>query len=336
MNELTGSPSADSLPSVNFTPVRSAPMTFGQTLDRIYHLMRAHLRLFLGVASVPAGVMLFYVAAVLCVVIPTMLGQIREHTPGIGSVAGFSPWFIPLILVFYPILLAMFALYLPAAVFASTQADLGVKVTVKQAYGAAWSHFGRYVWLLILTALSVVLPVAVLVALIATVAVLLGLGHSNPAASFFLVPLILLFYLAILIYSVVVMIRLAASIPACVEEGITAWAAIQRSLLLTRNSMGRVFLVVLVVYAIVYAAYLVSILLLLALGALVGIAAMAVHVTVGSVAFVVLVGIAVLAYLALFVAYILLIYSAMTTALAVLYHDLRRRLDNAAPAQQTA
>lgn len=336
MDELTGPLPADSSLSVNSAPVFYAPMTFGQTLDRIYHLMRAHLRLLLGVAAVPAGVIVVFCVAIMCSIIPTVLLQIREQTPGVGSVAAFSPWFWVLIAIFYPILLAVLALYLPAAIFAATQADLGVTVTVKQAYGAAWSHFGRYLWLMILCVLCLLLPILVLGALIGIVAVLLGLGHANPAASFFLVPLILLFYLAILIYSVVVMIRLAASIPACVEEGITAWAAIQRSLLLTRNSMGRVFLVVLVVYAIVYAAYLVSILLLLALGALVGIVAMAAHVTVGSVAFIVLVGIAILVYLAIFLAYILLIYSAMTTALAVLYHDLRKRLDNAAPAQQTA
>lgn len=336
MDELTGPlPSDTSLP-VNSTPDHSLPMTFGQTLDRVYKLMRAHLRLFLGIASVPAVVMLVYVAAIFCALLPTILTQIREQSSGIGSVAGVSPWFIALVLIFYPIILAVYALYLPAAVFASTQADMGVKVTVNQAYGASWSHFGRYLWLLILTALSIMLPVAVLGALIAVFAAIVGHGHLNPATSFFLIPLILLFYLLILIYSVVVMIRLAASIPACVEEGITAWAAIQRSLRLTQNSMGRIFLVMLVVYAIIYAAYMVCILALVVLGALVGIVAMAVHVTAGSAAFVVLIGIAVLAYLGMFVAYILLIYSAMTTALAVLYHDLRRRLDTEAPALPTA
>jgi hypothetical protein len=311
-------------------------MTFGQTLDRTYRLMRAHLRLFLGIAAVPAGVMLVYVAAIFCALIPTILWQMKERTPGIGEVTGVSPWFIGLVVVFYPILLAAYALYLPAAVFASTQADLGVKVTVKQAYSVSWSHFGRYLWLLILTALSIMLPVAVLGALIAVVAALLGHGHFNPAASFFLIPLLLLFYLLILIYSVVVMIRLAASIPACVEEGITAWAAIQRSVRLTQNSMGRIFLVMLVVYAIIYAGYMVGMLVLMALGALVGVAAMAAHVAVGSVAFVVLIGIAILVYLGMLLVYALLIYSAMTTALAVLYHDLRRRLDTALPAPPVA
>ncbi len=63
------------------------------------------------------------------------------------------------------------------------------------------------------------------------------------------------------------------------------------------------------------------------LAALVAVAAVAMHVTRGSTSFFVLAGLGVLGYSLVMMAATVLSYSGMTTAMAVIYHDQRRRLD---------
>ena len=178
--------------------------------------------------------------------------------------------------------------------------------------------------------LFLIVPIVVIAILIGAGAALMGHGAvvgSGPAYAFFLVPLLVLLYIGILVYSVLIMLRFAVAYPACIEEDLTAWAALKRSASLTSGAKGRIFLVLLVVYAVVYAVELVCILVFLALAAFVAFAAMAAHVTLGSPAFFTLVGLGVFGYAIVIGACILLSYAAFTTALAVLYHDQRLRKD---------
>lgn len=313
-----------------FDPARQAPMGFGQLLERIHILMRSHLRLFFGIAAVPAAAILVVIAAMFSFMIPTILAQAQAaaNAPGPGAVAGGVPRWLPaLMLVIYPVIIAVYALYMPAASFAATQADRGVIVSFRQAYGVAWSRFGRSLWLMILMVLCIMIPIVVIGALLAGGMVWVTGAKAGPASAFFLVPLLLMLYLGILIYSILVMIRLAVAYPAAVEEDLSAWGSIVRSVRLTQNAMGRIFLVLVVVYAVIYAAILVFMLVFFFLAALVAIAAVATHVTRGSAAFFVLTGLGVLGYSLVMMAATLLSYSALTTATAVIYHDQRLRLD---------
>ncbi len=305
-------------------------MAFGQILDRIYRLMRSHLRLFFGIASVPAATILVLIAAMFSFMLPTILAQAQAagNASGLGAVAGGVPkWFPALMLLTYPIIIAVYALYLPAASFAATQADHGVMVSFKQAYGVAWRRFGRSVWMMILMVLCVMIPIMVVGALLVGGVVWVTGVKSGLASAFFLVPLLVMLYLGILVYSILIMIRFAVAFPATVEEELPAWDSIIRGVKLTQNAMGRIFLVMLVVYAITYAAILVFILVFFSLVALVALAAVAMHVTRGSTSFFILAGLGVLGYSLVMMAATVLSYSGMTTAIAVIYHDQRRRLD---------
>ncbi len=196
-------------------------MGFGQILDRIYRLMRSHLRLFFGIAAVPAATILILIAAMFSFMLPTILTQAQAagNASGIGVVAGGVPkWFPALMLLTYPIIIAVYALYLPAASFAATQADRGVMVSFKQAYGVAWGRFGRSVWLMILMVLCVMVPIMVIGALLVGGVVLVTGAKAGPASAFFLIPLLVMLYLGILVYSILIMIRFAVAFPAAVEE----------------------------------------------------------------------------------------------------------------------
>ncbi len=332
-----GAPSPFAAASSEQVPV--VPLTFGQILDRTYQLMRAHWRLFFGVAGVPAAAILLLFVAMMSFMVKIIGPQLAGKSSGIGAVAGPPAWFIAICLIGEPLLLLVYALYVPAAIFAAAQADRGVRVTFHEAYSAAWNRYGRYLWLMILYFLYMFVPIAVIAAVVGGSIVLrhhaagMAPGSSFP---FFLIPLLVLFYLCVLVYSILIMLRFAVAYPASLEEGLTAWAAFRRSAQLTRGAKGRIFLVILVVYAAVYAMQLVCLLVLAVFAALGVLVAMMAHVAVGSATFFVLVGLGVLGYLVVVVFYVMLCYSALSAALAVLYHDQRRREDGLAVAAAQA
>ena len=318
-------------------PLPPGALTFGQILDHIYRLMRAHWKLFFGIASVPAAAIFLFTVAVVSFeakIFRTLMAG--NHL----SPSTFPPYFIAIFLIGEPLLLLVCALYLPAAIHAAVQADRGGTGTFREAYRAAWSHFGRYLWLLILWTLYLVVPIVVLVASI-------GIGTAfarcttlrrmprSPASRSSLFRSIVLIYLCVIAYSILISLRFALAFPASMEENLTARAALRRSAQLTRGSKGRIFLVILVVYAAVYAVQLACMLVLGVVASLVALGAMMAHVTFrlphsspSSV-------LGVLGYVLTIVAIVLLIYSALTTALAVLYHDQRRRKESTSPAPAT-
>jgi hypothetical protein len=140
-----------------------------------------------------------------------------------------------------------------------------------------------------------------------------------------LIPLGVLLYIAALVCSILMLLRISLAYPACVVEGLPAWNSLQRSMQLTKGAKGRIFLVMLVVYALTYLVSLVCVAVFCVVGALIAIAAILAHVAVGSPAFYILIGLGVLGYLLIMIASCLFSYSAFTTALAVLYHDQRLR-----------
>jgi len=321
--------SASSAPS---GPSPFAPRTLGQILDRTYRLMRTHLRLLLGIAAVPSAAILLIVAAVmgfmLIAIGPQLAG--KTATPPVFP-AGF--W-VALVFI-YVISPLVYVLYMPAACYAATQADLGVTVTFLQAYGVAWRRFGRFLWLMILCSLFVIVPLVVVAALVGLTALLLH-NVVGPDGMFLLVPLLVLLYLAFAVYCVLILLRFALVFPACVAEELTAWASLKRSAKLTQGAKGRIFLALLLVYAITYVVTMVCVLVLFVLSALVALVAILVHVSEGSPAFYILIGLGIFGYLLSIAISILVTYAAYTTALGVLYNDQRLRKDGLLPAPAQA
>ena len=89
-------------------PQYPIPMSFGQILDRIYRLMRANLKLFIGIAAVPAGALIPIMALVFAVAFVPILAQQQRHSdPGAALYL-----MVPAILVAMVLNLAVFALYL--------------------------------------------------------------------------------------------------------------------------------------------------------------------------------------------------------------------------------
>ena len=127
-------PSAIPIPSTPpgppFGPT-SGPLTFGQILDRTYKLGRANWKLFFGIATVPSVAIFLVFAALVGCMVPIIGPQIaaaqasghtaarRRHISHISSRFSCS-WPTPSFSLYLPA-------YMPAASYAATQADCGVK-----------------------------------------------------------------------------------------------------------------------------------------------------------------------------------------------------------------
>lgn len=306
-------------------------MSIGQILDRVYRLVRGYWRLILGTAIVPSVAVMAPIFLVMAWWFIILLPSISSHSGAMPHIPVYFPLFvISLNLIFVPI----YAFYAPAGVYVAIQANLGVRVTVRQAYSVAWRQYGRYLWLMVLGFLYILIPLAVVVLLIGGGALLLLHGaqpDSMPAAFFLLIPAGILAYFGVLVYSILILLRFAVAFPAAVAEDLPARAALRRSTGLTCGARGRIFVVLLVVYLCVYFA---SLAFMIAVGLIVSIcalAALAAHVAVGSAAFYTLIVLAGLVYILTMTVYAAAIYAAMATALGVIYHDQRWRKEGVFP-----
>jgi hypothetical protein len=318
-------------------PPGSGYLTFGQILDRTFRLGRANLKLLLGIAAVPSAAIFILGAIILGFMAVTLGPQIKA---GAATPQVFPAYAGLLFVLIYPLMFALFALYLPAASFAAAQVDWGLPASFSSAYSVALRNFWRYLWLMILPAFYVIVPLMLLGMVVGVGAILLhhssGIavmsGSFRPESLFFLIPIAALLYLCVLVYCVWIMLRFSLAFPASVVEDLTAWAALKRSAALTKGGRGRIFLVLLVVYAITYAVSLVLFAVYFVLVALGAGFALLTHVTEGTPPFFALIGLGALGYLVVMVAYTMFAYAAYTTALAVIYHDQRLRKDGPLPA----
>lgn len=233
------------------------PKTLGQILDRVFRLMRANFKLFVGIAVLPpAG---FY--AVFALVSAAVLWPILHALPKSPSPEEILKLIVvgvPAIIILSVLYWPVFATYLSAASFAGVRADCGEKVTFRESYAVAWRHVGRYSLLLLLIYVFCFFP-ALIIELVMFAGVGLTALHKtqpNPVMVV-LFPLLSVLQMAALIVGLIVGLRFALAFPASVIENLTAWQAIKRSGVLTRGAKGRIFVVSLVIYAATYLAVMV-------------------------------------------------------------------------------
>jgi hypothetical protein len=303
-------------------------MTFGQIFDRTFRLLRSQLKLFIAVASVPAVAMVLMMAVFFAIVFIPIFSQLPKQP----DPAQMFHFLLPSMIFIMPLSLMIFALYLAASIHAAMQANLGITITFREAYGVAWKRIGRYFWLMLLIYIIAFLPMLVMELVMFGGMGLLTAGHTALSPGyFFLIPLEALLFIAALVYGVIIAMRLSLAFPASLTEDLTAYAALRRSGQLTRGAKGRIFLVLLVIYALGYAAEMVGIIVL---GAVIGIGALAMAacgVQMPSVAGILGIVLASLCFAAFLYLWMALLWSAFSTALAVLYHDQRLRKDGLLP-----
>ena len=331
-----GFPSPSVPPAPASVAAPRGPMTFGQILDRIFQLMRANWRLFVGIALAPAAGIIAYYAVVIAAFFPALKPLILQQQPHLSLMT--MVWFAVTYVLGIVLMVVIYALYEPAAVYAALEANAGTRVTIGKAWAVAWRKAGRYIWLAILRALIVMLPIMVFGGVIAgTVGISLarGQGGSNPYAMIMLFPLLMLFYVGAMVYAVLVMLRLVLAVPACVAEDVSAWTAIRRSNQLTYGAKGRLFLLALLMYAIAYAAFLVVEMAIFFVGAIAVLVGMALHLTMAPWGYIGI-GVAAVVFACAYLLWMACIAAAYSTLFALVYQDQRLRMEGVAAAPVSA
>ncbi|HEU5350332.1 MAG TPA: hypothetical protein VFU55_01960 [Terracidiphilus sp.] len=232
------------------------PLTLGEILDRTAQLYRENFLLFTGIAAVYSGVLL-------------VLGLVQigaQQILRVEHVEISMRWVIWALACITGVLAFIFA---GATVAANNRAvgwlHLGQPATIRGAYASILSQLGRYLWLMTITAFMVYLPIGLLygsylgvIVLYARPKGLIGQpgmaaasmdGHALAilgivSAAFFLL------LIPVGVYTVIMALRYALAVPACVVEDTKARKSIRRSIELSKGARGRIFLLFLLVVAV--------------------------------------------------------------------------------------
>ena len=306
------------------------PLTTGQTLDRIFRLFRDHFLVFLRIACVPAAFLFVMYGIVGAALFAFGALPKPSHPPDPFRLFAVL---VPTGLVAGLAFALAYAIFEAAETYAGLQANLGIKVSFREAYGVAFQHAGRFLWVMVLRYLWIGGPILVCYLLIA--GLILGFmsrgANPSPSMIFLIFPLLFLAYLGAMVYAVIMGLRLALALPACVAEGVTGASALRRSLVLTTNAKGRIFVVMLVVYAAGYVAFMALEAVCFAVvggGALLG---SAMHVQLSNPVAVIGAGLVVLCLFAAMFLWMAALAASYAIGFAVLYQDQRFRIEGVPP-----
>jgi hypothetical protein len=304
------------------------PKAFGMVLNRFFEILRGHWKMLIGVGLIPTAGLALFIVAICGFIFWKFAPFFGQASPNPDPAMVLRIFYI--ILPFYPVMIFIMSLYLAAIATATTRINRGEEVTVGIAWQQAFSHVGRYFWLIIRQIIVVVLPIlAVMTIVVGGAAGLIALvnrGHGDGSSFVLLIPLIVLCYLGAMIYGIWMAVRFAFSFFASVSEDLTAAQAMARSWQLTRNSFWRIFGVMFVVYLMLYAVQMVVMFATEFAVLIVVFGAMALSVTPQSTAFPFLIGLGAIVAIAFFTLLYSVTYATLATALSILYEDQRMRL----------
>ncbi len=229
------------------------PLTLSEILDRTAQLYRENFLLFAGIFAVYSGVAL-------------ILGM-----PLIFLFAGFKPLqpmaaghMLAIFLAIGVVYLLLF-LFFGAATAAITRAvawvHLGEPASIQRAYTTTLPRLGRYIWLKIIVFVMVALVWlgGLLAGFILVTIPIIALKARAPSGSGAIFALIIiLLYIPSGFLAVWMALRYSLAIPASVVENIKARKAIRRSVQLSKESRGRIFVLWLMVGIVWFALFAVT------------------------------------------------------------------------------
>jgi len=216
------------------------PSTLGEILDRTANLYRSRFLVFLGIALIPAGVIL--ACAVPMVLFFVWLGtQGQAAGPAVVGVAAIL-FFAIGVLIFLPVCIGVLALGAGALSHAAAAAFENQAITILGSYLAAWKRGWRYLWLLVLEGLVLVVAPGIawtILIFVFAIGQVMG-GKPSEGAGATAGGVVLLFLAAMGLYALCMLLMLCLSFPACVVENVSAWAALKRAISLSKGTRGRI------------------------------------------------------------------------------------------------
>ena len=227
------------------------PMTLGEILDRTAQLYRGNFVLFAGMFVPYAGCAL---------VIGLLLLGLREWMRA-AHLARTLLWLrVSLIGVEWLVLFLAAGAAVAATNRAVAWVHLGERATIRGAYQSILPRLGRYLWLMTVIFVVVWVPLALLYLGFFGTAVHFGVGlraqpgtqhppmDPHTAIVFGILTLgIVLLMIPAFVYAVLMSLRYALALPACVLEDLKTRKALRRGIDLSKGARGRIFVLGLLV-----------------------------------------------------------------------------------------
>ena len=216
------------------------PSTLGEILDRTADIYRARFLVFLGIAGLPAGVVL--ASAVVVFLFFLWIGVEAQSTNqalvGILAILFFAVG----VLVLLPLCAAAVGLGAGALNHAAVAAFEHRKIGIRDAYKAAWKRGWRCIGLLLLEAAFIFIAPSVAFTILTVItgvtAGLMGGPAATDSNTFGVIMLSLM--LAFAACMMWMLLLLCLSFPASVAENAGAWTALKRAIALSRGTRGRI------------------------------------------------------------------------------------------------
>jgi uncharacterized membrane protein len=237
------------------------PLTLGEILDRTAQLYRSHFWLFSGIASVYSGALLLL--NLLAIGVQQWLSS-QHLQPNVTNRYLLLAGGMGLVLQMF-VMFAVGGLAVAANNRAVAWVHLGEPATIRRAWASIMPKAGRYLWLMTIIWFVLWFPMALayggyIAALFRWVGAgsikMLSGGSGTPpnqqaALMFLLVTMAFgLVFLLASAWAIVMGLRYALAIAACVVENLPARPAIRRSIVLSKGARGRIFVLGLLVAVI--------------------------------------------------------------------------------------
>ena len=215
------------------------PSTLGEILDRTADMYRSRFLVFLGIASLPAGVV-FASAVAVFLFFAWMGTQGRSVDPTVGGVVAL--FFVAGCgLILAPLCGAVAALGAGALNHAAVAAFHRQPMGIRQAYKAAWKLGWRYIAIFLIEALIIFVAPAVVGSVMIAIAGLSAslMGGSDAAGNAVGIMMVLLL-LGLTVYGIWMLLMLCLSFAASAAENAPAWTAVKRAMSLSKGTRGRI------------------------------------------------------------------------------------------------
>lgn len=211
------------------------PMSTSQVLDRTFSLYRRHFLLFAGIATLAPALLL--VGRLL------MLGGGALAPRFSGSVAYWIPVVTGAVLWAVLYLLST-ALATGATVYAVSRVHLGFSITITAAYqavrGAVWRMLGISILIGLMSGGAFALGYSTI---LLPIMMIPGMRGAGPLMGILLGLLAFAAIVAAGVWAIRLYCRYSLAVPACVVEGLPVMISLRRSKFLTKDFLGRIFLV---------------------------------------------------------------------------------------------
>jgi len=227
------------------------PLTLGELLDRTFRLYRNNFWLFAGIMAIPSAFSIPF-----GVVVFSMQGSaLSAAPPSPKLLAGVVLFALALMCLFS----AVYAVAIGATTFAVSEAYLGQKISVRDAYRKVRGNFWRIIGVVVVAlirayAMLIVFGIGIAIVFIISAAVMgaFGRGQPRPVLAIVMGLVMFLAYLAGIALWMLWSLRYAVSIPALLLERVGVLAALRRSVQLTRGRRWQMLVAIFLCTIIAY------------------------------------------------------------------------------------